>query len=307
MVNNNYERNRGYSRYDDDDNEQRERDRNYGGQGTGRAGRQSEGSYYNSGQGSERSYGSQGYQSSERGRRESDYGGSDYGRAGRGNEGWQGGATEYDMNYRGQGFSSSSQSDRDAYGQSMEADRYRNRGRQQGGFGGPSDYGSRYNDMESDYGYGSRGYGMPSDYSTRSGYGGMQSDYSSRGYGEQSYAGKGPKGWKRSDDRIYEEVCMILERRPDIDPSDVEVKVQNGEVILEGTVRDRNTKRRLDEAVELVAGVHDVQNRVRVQKDNPSTENQSSSMRGNNGQSREMQTSGQSSSSSSTQSKGQNT
>jgi osmotically-inducible protein OsmY len=78
------------------------------------------------------------------------------------------------------------------------------------------------------------------------------------------HAGKGPKGWKRSDDRIYEEVCQILEQRGDIDPSEVEIKVSNGEVTMEGTVSDRTSKRRLDEAIDQVSGIKDVHNRVRV-------------------------------------------
>jgi osmotically-inducible protein OsmY len=78
------------------------------------------------------------------------------------------------------------------------------------------------------------------------------------------HAGKGPKGWKSSDDRIYEEVCQILEQRGDIDPSEVEIKVSNGEVTMEGTVSDRTSKRRLDEAIDQVSGIKDVHNRVRV-------------------------------------------
>jgi osmotically-inducible protein OsmY len=103
---------------------------------------------------------------------------------------------------------------------------------------------------------------------------------SNQGYGNQigqfggnwnayrgPHAGKGPKGWKRSDDHIYEEVCQILEQRGDIDPSEVEIKVSNGEVTMEGTVSDRTSKRRLDEAIDQISGIKDVHNRVRVKAD----------------------------------------
>jgi osmotically-inducible protein OsmY len=84
-----------------------------------------------------------------------------------------------------------------------------------------------------------------------------QSDY-------QSHAGKGPKGWQRSDDRIREEVNEVLARHPEIDASEIEVRVQNGEVTLTGTVDERRDKRMAEDIVERVFGVKDVENKIKV-------------------------------------------
>jgi Flp pilus assembly secretin CpaC len=78
------------------------------------------------------------------------------------------------------------------------------------------------------------------------------------------YAGKGPKGWQRSDERLKDEINEALARHPDIDASDIEVQVKNGEVTLTGTVRDRETKRLAEDAAEQVFGANDVQNHLRV-------------------------------------------
>jgi hypothetical protein len=78
------------------------------------------------------------------------------------------------------------------------------------------------------------------------------------------HTGKGPKGYKRSDDRVREDVCDMLERDPDIDASDIEVVVAAGEVTLDGTVEDRWTKRRVEDVVDSLPGVRDVHNRLKV-------------------------------------------
>jgi osmotically-inducible protein OsmY len=84
-----------------------------------------------------------------------------------------------------------------------------------------------------------------------------QSDY-------QSHAGKGPKGWQRSDERIREEVNETLARHPEIDASEIEVRVENGEVTLTGTVDERRDKRMAEDVVERIFGVKDVENKIKV-------------------------------------------
>ena len=84
--------------------------------------------------------------------------------------------------------------------------------------------------------------------------------------GSQSHIGKGPKGWQRSDERIREEVSEALARHPEIDASDVEVRVQNCEVMLTGTVTERRAKRLAEEVAERVFGAKDVQNQIRVKQ-----------------------------------------
>jgi hypothetical protein len=80
----------------------------------------------------------------------------------------------------------------------------------------------------------------------------------------QSHAGQGPKGWQRSDERVREEVNEALARHPEIDATEIEVRVEKGEVTLTGTVDDRRTKRLAEDIVERVFGVKDVENKVKV-------------------------------------------
>lgn len=79
-----------------------------------------------------------------------------------------------------------------------------------------------------------------------------------------SHVGKGPKGWKRSDDRIKEDVCEALERNSHVDASEIEVDVEGGLVILRGSVQDRRQKRMAEGAVEFLPGVHDVRNEISI-------------------------------------------
>ncbi|MGE3681894.1 MAG: BON domain-containing protein [Bdellovibrionales bacterium] len=80
----------------------------------------------------------------------------------------------------------------------------------------------------------------------------------------KNFFGVGPKNYKRSDDRIREDVSDALERHPQIDASDIEVKVEEGVVTLSGTVDSRYTKRMAEDAVEDIYGVKDVVNHMRV-------------------------------------------
>lgn len=78
------------------------------------------------------------------------------------------------------------------------------------------------------------------------------------------HAGKGPKNYKRSDDRIREEINDRLTDEWDIDASDIEVTVVNGEVTLTGYVNDKYQKRKAEDLAESVRGVTQVENRIRM-------------------------------------------
>jgi osmotically-inducible protein OsmY len=78
------------------------------------------------------------------------------------------------------------------------------------------------------------------------------------------FAGKGPKNYKRSDDRIREDVCQRLTDHPAVDGSEIEVAVQDGEVTLTGTVEDRRMKRLAEDLVCEIPGVRDVHNQIRA-------------------------------------------
>lgn len=77
---------------------------------------------------------------------------------------------------------------------------------------------------------------------------------------------RGPKGYKRSDDRIREEVCECLSDHSELDSRDIEVKVENCEVTLTGTVSDRRAKWLAEELIDQVRGVDDVHNQLRVKR-----------------------------------------
>lgn len=81
---------------------------------------------------------------------------------------------------------------------------------------------------------------------------------------KESFAGKGPKGYKRSDERIREDVCEQLSLHPGIDASEIEVSVRDGEVILTGSVAQRHMKRLAEDVCEDISGVADVSNQIRV-------------------------------------------
>ncbi len=78
--------------------------------------------------------------------------------------------------------------------------------------------------------------------------------------------GKGPKGYKRSDARTFEDVCDAIAHQGHIDASDVEVKVEDGTVTLSGTVMRRQDKRGLEHIAERCRGVHDVRNELRLKR-----------------------------------------
>jgi BON domain len=75
---------------------------------------------------------------------------------------------------------------------------------------------------------------------------------------------RGPKGYKRSDDRIREDICEHLMDIGDIDASDVEVHVRDATVVLEGTVPERRQKFDIEDIAAATLGVTDVENHLRV-------------------------------------------
>lgn len=84
--------------------------------------------------------------------------------------------------------------------------------------------------------------------------------------GAQHHAGKGPRNYQRSDDRIREDINDRLTDDRDVDATDIEVTVQSREVTLSGTVSDRYAKRRAEDVAESVSGIAHVQNNLRVRQ-----------------------------------------
>jgi len=79
-----------------------------------------------------------------------------------------------------------------------------------------------------------------------------------------SHRGKGPRSYQRNDDRILEDINQRMCDNPQLDASDIEVTVNNGDVVLIGTVEDRDSKKLAAEIGEEVSGVKNVENRLRV-------------------------------------------
>jgi len=85
-----------------------------------------------------------------------------------------------------------------------------------------------------------------------------------RGSPAHGFRGHGPKGYTRSDERIREDLCDRLSDADDIDASEVECQVRNGEVVLTGSVPTRALKHRIENLADRVSGVRDVRNEIKV-------------------------------------------
>jgi osmotically-inducible protein OsmY len=82
---------------------------------------------------------------------------------------------------------------------------------------------------------------------------------------EGLYRGRGPKNYRRPDERIREEINDRLTDNDWLDASDIDVSVVSAEVVLSGTVDSRYSKRLAEDIAESVTGVSNVQNNLRVQ------------------------------------------
>jgi osmotically-inducible protein OsmY len=136
----------------------------------------------------------------------------------------------------------------------------------QGGFGHGfrGGYGQEWSPGQSGY----QGFQGGRGYEGQSGSPEGRGSWESRGSWETRgrYVGRGPKSYKRSDDRIREDINEELTRHPDIDAFEIEVRVENGEVTLTGTVEDRHAKRLAEDLAERSWGVTDVHNQLRVRQ-----------------------------------------
>ena len=86
---------------------------------------------------------------------------------------------------------------------------------------------------------------------------------------KSAFNGHGPKGYRRSDERIREDVCDLMTDHPELDASDIEVEVKDAEVTLNGTVPERFSKRLAEDLADHVRGVRDVHNRLRLRREEP--------------------------------------
>jgi BON domain/Pentapeptide repeats (8 copies) len=198
-----------------------------------------------------------------------DYGRQNYGRENSGRDDWRREPERGDYNPRGdwgrQG-SWGTYGNRPDYSREAE---WRDYGRR-----GESEWGGFNTGRTNLYGTGGGGFGSGfSSYGAGSGsYSGGMGSYSGGigSYGERGergrFTGRGPKNWQRSDDRIREDVNERLTDHPEIDASEIDVQVKNGEVTLTGTVDERRVKRLAEDVTENVSGVREVHNQLKVQQ-----------------------------------------
>ena len=143
-------------------------------------------------------------------------------------------------------------------------DSLRNSGRSTGSYG---DEGYRTGESGGWRGDGGLGRGYRGDHeSTQRSqphrYGSQYGDSGNRG---QSFRGRGPKNYTRSDDRIREDLNEQLMDADDVDASDVSIEVKDGVVTLSGNVEQRWIKHRIEDMAGDCSGVKDVRNEIRVQ------------------------------------------
>lgn len=82
-----------------------------------------------------------------------------------------------------------------------------------------------------------------------------------------SMRGRGPKGYRRSDEMIREDVNEALYRSSEVDASEIEVFVKDGFVTLKGTVVSREQKKMAEASIENLAGVDDVYNELSIKSE----------------------------------------
>lgn len=270
--------NAGNMNYDQD----RNRD-NYSGSSYGYAGSsQQDWDRYNQGSGSDYNQQNQGYSGN--------YGSNSGAQYGNRREGESG-------NYSGSNYGQWGQSgQRGQYGRRDDMSGYQDRnqsgsnyGSSYGTSGGYGTYGGNRSD-ESGYGNTSGNYGSSYGANRDRGNWGNQGNRDDRGWWEKTrdevsswfgdedaerrrrrdqmvsgqHKGKGPRDYRRSDERILEDACDRLSDDSFVDASEIDVKVTGSEVILTGTVESREAKRRAEDIVESISGVTNVQNNLKV-------------------------------------------
>jgi osmotically-inducible protein OsmY len=161
--------------------------------------------------------------------------------------GGRGSGGDYDRYARGGDSGGQRYDDRD-YGRGFRSDSDRSEGF---GFGsGRASYGQSSSQRESGWAPGQSGYGDM-------GGGGMQG---------RGHVGKGPKDYQRSDERIREDISERMTDDERLDASEIVVQVSKAEVTLSGTVSDREQKRQAEDMAELVKGVKNITNNIKVQR-----------------------------------------
>jgi hypothetical protein len=96
---------------------------------------------------------------------------------------------------------------------------------------------------------------------------GRRGGHTPEGHGVHAYGyrGMGPRDYQRSDARIAEDINERLYESDAIDARDIAVQVNQGIVLMTGSVPHRWMKHLAEDLAERCRGVNDVENQVRVQ------------------------------------------
>jgi osmotically-inducible protein OsmY len=115
------------------------------------------------------------------------------------------------------------------------------------------------------------GRGVESEVGTHGGYAETHSGRPGSGaYGQprgrpgEDFAGRGPKDYVRSDERLTEDINERLTADPYIDASEISVSVKEGVVTLSGNVPQRPLRYHAEDIVECCRGVRDIDNQLKV-------------------------------------------
>lgn len=126
----------------------------------------------------------------------------------------------------------------------------------------------RFNEARTQRGFGRVIYGEsglgeapPND---RPGLGSHDAEWAAPAPAPAGFAGRGPKGYRPSDERLREQICERLSADDEVDASEISVRVEDGEATLEGSTETRVQKHHAELIAAGVTGVSDVHNRLRV-------------------------------------------
>jgi hypothetical protein len=100
------------------------------------------------------------------------------------------------------------------------------------------------------------------------------------------HRGKGPKGYRRSDERIEEEVNQALTDDSELDATSIVVRVQGGDVMLTGIVSTREDKRRAEDCIEHISGVNNIENCIKINHNSASARSKTASFAADRGMSK---------------------
>lgn len=82
----------------------------------------------------------------------------------------------------------------------------------------------------------------------------------------QDLSGRGPKGWKLSDEKLRERVSEVLLHSHDVDPSNLEVVVEDRVVYLRGSIKSKGMRRVAEDLVASIPGVEDVFTQLKIEE-----------------------------------------